>query len=178
MLFEQGYFFQYHDWQSFSTVYVLEEGTAAPTPTRKQTFTEHGLAESQEERHYFDWLSGWGKDKANHHLLKRLRQVSEPDIEAFVQRFQHVAQSEQEKFGIPASIILAHALLQSNAGTLPVASVGYNYFALPCTSDWEDQTQDGSSSECLRKYNNAWLSFRDHSLFLTTGSHLFTRLKQ
>jgi flagellum-specific peptidoglycan hydrolase FlgJ len=103
--------------------------------------------------------------------------VDDADIQAFVRRFAHVAQAEQDKYGIPASVILAHGLLKSQAGQAQFAAQGNNFFALTCTDDWDDQTQDDPTRTytCLRKYDNAWLSFRDHSLFYTTGKHTSLR---
>ena len=72
---------------------------------------------------------------------------------------------------MPASIILAQGLLQSLAGQHPAVEKGHNYFLLPCTDDWEGQTQDGERGTCLRRYDNAWMSFRDNSLYLTSGEN-------
>ncbi len=86
-------------------------------------------------------------------------------IQAFVERFGHVAATEEKKFGVPAAIILANGLYQSRAGTSEAVTRGNNYFALPCTSDWKGATIS-LGGKCYRSYDNAWLSFRDHSKFL------------
>lgn len=101
-------------------------------------------------------------------LLEAVKAISPTELKEFLDRFARVAKAEEKKFGIPASLTLAHALLASKAGQSIIAREANNFFVLPCTSDWEGPTAryDGS---CLRKYPNAWTSFRDHSLFLTTG---------
>ena len=101
-------------------------------------------------------------------LLDRLVEVDQRSVDAFVERFAHVAQSEQQKFGIPASIILANGLLQTGAGLGSGTRQLNNWFGLPCTDDWRGASRvvDGA---CLREYETAWLSFRDHSQYLTTG---------
>ena len=90
-------------------------------------------------------------------------------VNAYITRFGKVAVNESKKFGVPASIILGNALLHSSAGTRNMAIAGNNHFALPCTTNWrgESGTYDDA---CYRHYENAWTSFRDHSLYLTTGS--------
>lgn len=136
---------------------------------RKETLTDNGDLQAQTTNR-FNFLPSWGTDDSKY-LILQLNRVEEKQIDQFIQRFAHVAEAEQEKFGIPASIILAHSLLYSQAGQHPLISHGNNYFGLPCTDDWQGQTQDGEKSACLRRYDNAWMSFRDHSLYYTTGQH-------
>ena len=101
-------------------------------------------------------------------LLDRLHRTDESAIQAFIRRFSNVAQTEQDRYGIPASITLANGLLHSQAGLHHGVSQANNYFGLGCTIDWQGNTV-GQSSSCLRAYPNAWTSFRDHSLYITTG---------
>lgn len=69
----------------------------------------------------------------------------------FIARFERTARQEEKKFGIPARIILAVALVQSDAGTNQAAISKHNYFAL----------RTGSG---LAHYQSAWESFRAFSL--------------
>jgi hypothetical protein len=89
--------------------------------------------------------------------------------EAFIKRFAKVAVAEKHKFGIPASLILAHALWYAQAGQNPAVGSANNIFQLACSPDWRGPSlqQDG---RCLRQYPSAWMSFRDHSYYLTTGT--------
>lgn len=98
----------------------------------------------------------------------RLTRKEEQVIAAFIRRFSNVAQAEQEKFGIPASITLASALLHGQAGEAPAAKNYLNYFDLGCQDDWAGPT-GRISGQCVRAYENAWTSFRDHSLYVTSG---------
>lgn len=86
----------------------------------------------------------------------------------FLKRFAQVAVAEQKKYGIPASVILANALRQSYAGKRELTIKSNNHFAIPCTFDWTGESEK-ISDNCYRKYENAWLSFRDHSIFITSG---------
>lgn len=86
---------------------------------------------------------------------------------AFVRRFESVAISERKKFGIPSSVLLGCALVNSSAGKADWVNRTNNYFALPCSDDWEGGTAD-IGGRCLRRYESAWASFRDFSIYLTS----------
>jgi flagellum-specific peptidoglycan hydrolase FlgJ len=101
--------------------------------------------------------------------------IGQANKQAFLERFRRVALAEQEKFDIPASLTLGHALLFSLAGNSAPARAGNNFFELGCTDDWRGATLT-SQGRCYRRYENAWTSFRDHSLFLSSGK--FAGLKE
>ena len=103
-------------------------------------------------------------------LYDALGRQEEQKVEAFLRRFQNVAQAEQQKFGIPASIILANALLHTSAGTSEAANAHQNFFSLPCDEGWAGLTANAGTG-CIRAYESAWTSFRDHSLYLTSGRY-------
>lgn len=94
---------------------------------------------------------------------------------AYVRRFARVAQSEQEKFGIPASINLAQGLLESDAGNSPIARRNNNHFGIKCFSQNCQKGHcsnftDDSHKDFFRAYDNAWESWRAHSLMLQQSS--------
>ena len=114
-------------------------------------------------------LPGFGKTESlRSSPSDGLSGIEEEVIRGFLERFGHVAVGERKKFGIPASLILANALLISQAGQRELAEKSNNFFALPCTTDWEGK-KDRSGNSCYRSYKNAWTSFRDHSLYITSG---------
>lgn len=143
------------------------------TPSGKELLSENEekapLARNQPpEIEQFD-LSKIGRErKRRNSSSERLPPLEEAAVKSFIERFDHVAVNEREKFGIPSSLILANGLLISRAGQRDMARRGFNFFALPCTSDWKgpEGTYQGN---CFRHYKNAWTSFRDHSLFLSSG---------
>lgn len=102
--------------------------------------------------------------------LRELMEVDDEKKNAFIKRFAHVAITESQKYGIPASVIMANALLNSWSGEAPWAREGHNIFQLPCTDDWVGPKAD-YDGQCMRHYENAWTSFRDHSLYVTTGQY-------
>lgn len=99
--------------------------------------------------------------------VRDLPVIQQATAVAFLKRFGAVSVAEHKKYGVPASIVLATAYINSFAGQREVARSAKNYFALPCGPDW-----DGASVElggkCFRHYETAWESFRDFSLYLHT----------
>ena len=137
---------------------------AAAKPKRELLLTENVAQPSVFER--LNIFSGPAEIRTPQ--FQHLLGMDETRVRGFIRRFASVAQTEQEKYGIPASIILANGLVHSLAGDYPATTQGYNYFRLPCSADWHGPTVEAEGN-CLRRYENAWTSFRDHSLFLTTG---------
>lgn len=98
-------------------------------------------------------------------LKETFEETSHDQKVAFVKRFGKVAKDEQNKYGIPASVILAEAMIQSSVGSRELSLKYNNFFALPCGKYWKgEQTTEGV--ECYRAYASAWESFRDHSTFI------------
>lgn len=89
----------------------------------------------------------------------------------YIQKYAHIAVSEQAKFGIPASITLAQGLLESGAGKSELAVKSNNHFGIKCHTGWTGERtyhDDDAENECFRKYKNVSESYDDHSLFLTS----------
>ena len=95
------------------------------------------------------------------------------DYKSFVIRYiiqyRDVAVREMNNAHVPASIIIAQGILESNAGQSTLAKEGNNHFGIKCHKDWTGETiykDDDIPNECFRKYATAQESFRDHSFFL------------
>ncbi|MBK8425336.1 MAG: glucosaminidase domain-containing protein [Lewinellaceae bacterium] len=89
----------------------------------------------------------------------------------YVERFAPIARAEMRKFGIPASIILAQGLLESNAGESGLSRATNNHFGMKCFSKQCKRGHcanfsDDSHKDFFVKYGNAWSSYRAHSEFL------------
>ncbi len=87
----------------------------------------------------------------------------------YIDAWKETAVANQKDYGIPASIIMAQALLESAAGQSELAVNARNHFGIKCTSDWFGGVyyyDDDSKGECFRQYRDAAESFKDHSLFL------------
>ena len=136
--------------------------------TEKLTDTGSAIASTAESHAgLFSWAS---------RSTVELPDIPETVAVPFLQRFGRVAVGEQQKFGLPASVILACAYINSFSGRRDWASRYHNYFALGCASDWQGASEkvDGV---CIRKYEKAWDSFRDFSKYLS-GRSDFETLRQ
>ncbi len=94
----------------------------------------------------------------------RLPSIDDATAVAFLQRFSRTAIAEQERFGMPASVLLACAYVNSFAGKRSCATEANNYLATRCTADWAGAvlTLEGV---CYRRYNTAWESIRDFNAY-------------
>lgn len=87
----------------------------------------------------------------------------------YIEQWKYTAIENQATYGIPASIIMAQALLESGAGQSELAVNANNHFGIKCNNDWMGAVyyyDDDSKGECFRQYANAAESFNDHALFL------------
>jgi LysM repeat protein len=80
------------------------------------------------------------------------------------------AVKDMKKTGVPASITLAQALLESEDGNSTLATEANNHFGIKCAG-WSGPfytKDDDKQDECFRKYNSVLESYDDHSNFLRT----------
>jgi len=87
----------------------------------------------------------------------------------YIDMFKHLAIQKMQDFGIPASITLAQAIVESGNGNSVLARNANNHFGIKC-HEWTGLTyrwDDDEENECFRKYATVEESFHDHSLFLT-----------
>jgi hypothetical protein len=88
---------------------------------------------------------------------------------AYIAQYKTIAMKEMKRTGVPASITLAQAILESNSGESNLAKNHNNHFGIKCKSDWtgaKAYQDDDAKQECFRAYDNAEVSFKDHSNFL------------
>ena len=93
--------------------------------------------------------------------------------EEYIQTYKDWAIQDMKKSGIPASIKLAQACLESADGNSSLAKESNNHFGIKCHNDWDGKRvyhHDDSRNECFRVYANPLQSFEDHTIFLTTRS--------
>lgn len=106
-------------------------------------------------------------------------------VTEYIRKYNHIALENKDRFNIPASIILAQGILESNAGYGMLADSANNHFGIKCKDQWlgmvyykEDDDLDTLGNltlSCFRKYDTPEESFADHSLFLT-GNPRYARL--
>lgn len=87
----------------------------------------------------------------------------------YVAQYKDIAIAEMNQYGIPASIKLAQALLESGNGNSYLARTANNHFGIKCGGVWQGKSvtrPDDHVRDCFRVYDNPEHSFRDHSQFL------------
>jgi flagellum-specific peptidoglycan hydrolase FlgJ len=105
----------------------------------------------------------------------------------YIESHLPLAIKEQKRSGIPVSIKLAQAFIESNGGTSVLAHRANNHFGIKCKSYWtgpryfytdDDRDSDGNLiPSCFRMYGTTSESFEDHSNFLMNSdryNELFT----
>ena len=116
-----------------------------------------------------------------------MAQVAEPDAdkaqkpteewvkltpEEYIYKWRHIAIEHQELYGIPASITMGQAILESGFGNGYLARVANNHFCIKCKSSWTGPTithADDRPDDCFRVYDSVEASFEDHAEFLSSG---------
>jgi flagellum-specific peptidoglycan hydrolase FlgJ len=94
----------------------------------------------------------------------------------YIDHYSSLAISEMNRSGIPASIILAQGILESNNGKSRLARSSNNHFGIKCKSYWtggkyyhydDDFDRNGKPiKSCFRSYDSVKDSYVDHSNFL------------
>ncbi len=90
----------------------------------------------------------------------------------YINNYNDLAIREMNRSGIPASITLAQALLESDNGNSTLARKANNHFGIKCHSSWNGDKvhhDDDRRNECFRKYESVYQSYRDHSDFIVRG---------
>ncbi|MEI6409835.1 MAG: glucosaminidase domain-containing protein [Bacteroidota bacterium] len=112
------------------------------------------------------------------HAFAERNGISETDVarrmarcNMYVDQFAPVAVAEMRRTNIPASIILAQGLLESDAGKSKLALATNNHFGIKCFSKRCKKGHcknftDDSHKDFFVNYANAWGSFRAHSEML------------
>ena len=90
----------------------------------------------------------------------------------YIEKYQMLAIEEMQRTGIPASIKMAQACLESANGNSNLSILSNNHFGIKCKSNWTGPSvkwDDDERNECFRKYNTVEESFIDHSNFLVNS---------
>ncbi len=98
-------------------------------------------------------------------------QVGELEKFEYLKQYAEVSVDEMRIHQIPASITIAQALLESNAGRSNLALKHRNHFGIKCYDQGNAQGaciafySDGPADR-FKHYDSVWSCFRDHSYFL------------
>ena len=102
-------------------------------------------------------------------LILNLTNQAQISREQYIQKYQLLAIEEMGRSGIPASIKMAQAILESGNGNSQLARKSNNHFGIKCKSNWAGQKvyhDDDEKDECFRKYKSVEESYIDHTNFL------------
>ncbi|HEU4903269.1 MAG TPA: glucosaminidase domain-containing protein [Flavisolibacter sp.] len=94
---------------------------------------------------------------------------SKTQIEAYIEKFKDIAMAEMARTGVPAAITLAQGIHETGAGTSDLVLKSNNHFGIKCKTEWEGEKvyhDDDARGECFRKYDDPFVSYKDHSDFL------------
>ena len=92
--------------------------------------------------------------------------------EEYICKWRTTAVDNMEIYGIPASITMAQAILESGFGNGYLARVANNHFCIKCKKSWTGKTiihSDDNPDDCFRVYDTVEASFEDHAEFLSEG---------
>ena len=98
-------------------------------------------------------------------------ELNAQSVKAYIERYSKVAVAEMDKFGIPASISMAQAIIESRSGKSVLAVKNNNHFGIKCFSKscaeghCSNYTDD-NHKDFFRRYANSTDSWREHSQFL------------
>ena len=87
----------------------------------------------------------------------------------YIEKYRDDAIKEMLMNGIPASIVLAQGMLESDNGNSALATYANNHFGIKCHKEWGGPIfihDDDEKDECFRKYPTVLDSYSDHSFFL------------
>lgn len=90
----------------------------------------------------------------------------------YIKKYQVLAIQEMGRSGIPASIKMAQACLESGNGNSDLSLKSNNHFGIKCKRNWKGGKvyyDDDAKDECFRKYKSVEDSYIDHSNFLMSN---------
>lgn len=100
-----------------------------------------------------------------------VHELKAPNVKAYIETFSRASIAEMDKFGIPASITMAQAIIESRSGTSVLAVRHNNHFGIKCFSKTcpkghcSNHTDD-HHKDFFRIYGTQDGSWRAHSEFL------------
>jgi hypothetical protein len=103
-------------------------------------------------------------------LAQQLPAQSADQVSRYINTYKFLAIEEMKRSGVPASIILAQGIHETNAGTSDLVLASNNHFGIKCKSSWTGPVvyhDDDARGECFRSYASADDSYRDHSDYLS-----------
>ena len=91
----------------------------------------------------------------------------------FIEKYAPAAMEQMKRYGIPASVTLAQAAVESGDGHSYLAQNANNFFGVKGTfnGQYEMRKDDHNYPEKFKKYDNVMQSFEDHSKVLNASRY-------
>ena len=106
-------------------------------------------------------------------LSRNLEAQNTAEIINYIRTYKDIAIDEMQRSGVPASIILAQGIHETEAGTSELVRKSNNHFGIKCKENWTGSVvyhDDDERGECFRSYDKPEDSYKDHSDFLRNSS--------
>jgi len=112
----------------------------------------------------------------NPHAPLSASMLHDKKAKAFIKKYATIAQNEMNEHGIPASIKMAQALIESRAGTSMLAVNNNNFFGMKCFSKncrkgHCSNATDDHHKDFFRKYKTDSESWQSHSRLLSNNRY-------
>ena len=98
-------------------------------------------------------------------LANSLFAQNSTDVISYITSYKELAISEMQRTGIPAAIILAQGIHETEAGTSDLVRKSNNHFGIKCKDNWTGSVvyhDDDTRGECFRSYDSPLDSYKDH----------------
>jgi flagellum-specific peptidoglycan hydrolase FlgJ len=120
---------------------------------------------------------------ARHHTPRKTVEARTTRCSLYLEKYASLAVEEMRRSGIPASIILAQGLLESDAGASNLAKKLNNHFGVKCFSKKCGKKHcqnftDDSHKDFFVHYPGVWSSYRAHTQFLVQNPRYHSLFKQ
>jgi flagellum-specific peptidoglycan hydrolase FlgJ len=102
-------------------------------------------------------------------------------VKEYVIKYQELAIKDMERYGIPASVKIAQAILESGYGQSSLSKRGNNHFGIKCKRKNCSHVNclnmcDDSCRDYFKTYSSPEKSFEDHSLLLSNSNFRYYSL--
>lgn len=91
----------------------------------------------------------------------------------YIYKWRHLAFENRELYGIPASITMGQAILESGYGNSTLSILTNNHFNIKCKKEWTGERRlwsDDNPDDCFRVYESVEESYNDYGDYLSSRS--------
>lgn len=135
-----------------------------------------GDDEEEDDKDYMAQTIAYDDRGSNPYAPVSSKHLTSAETQKFIKDYSPLAIKEMNKFGVPASIKMAQALIESRAGKSRLARNNNNFFGIKCFSKKCKKghctnATDDHHKDFFRKFENDWGSWRAHSKLLSQGRY-------